>query len=58
MPIPAKRHRRKTDPFSLLLVMVALGMCVTLTYQVVVYYGVSEIPIARQIPPPPPGFGG
>ena len=58
MLIQSKPYRRKTEPFSLLLVVVALGMCVTLTYQVVVYYGVSKIPIARQTPPPPPSVGG
>lgn len=57
MLISPKRYRRKTDPFSLLLLVVTLGMCVTLTYQVVVYYGVSEIPIARQTPSPT-GVGG
>ncbi len=51
-----KRNRRKPDLFSMLLIAVALGMSVTLAYQINVYYGVSAIPIAKDAPPlPRPG---
>lgn len=52
MLIPPKRSRRKPDPFLVLVVMVALGVCVTIGYQVVLYSGASEIPIATQAPAP------
>lgn len=49
-----KRRRPKPDLFSLLLIIVTLGMSVTLTYQINVYYGGAQVPIARQ----GPGSGG
>jgi hypothetical protein len=48
-----KRSRQKPDLFSVLLVAVALGMSVTLAYQINVYYGVSAVPIATQTPAGP-----
>ncbi len=51
------RSRRKPDPFSLLLIVVALGMSATLAYQINVYYGVDAVPIAKQTPSPG-GVGG
>lgn len=45
-----KRSRHKPDLFSVLLVALALGMSVTLAYQVSVYYGASAVPIATSSP--------
>lgn len=45
-----KRCRRKPDLFSVLLIVVALGMSATLAYQVNVFYGGDQIPIAKQAP--------
>ncbi len=45
-----KRSRHKPDLFSVLLVSLALGMSVTLAYQVSVYYGASAVPIATSSP--------
>lgn len=45
-----KRCRRNPDLFSVLLVVVALGMSATLAYQINVYYGADQIPIAKQAP--------
>jgi hypothetical protein len=45
-----KHSRQKPDLFSLLLVIVTLGMSVTLAYQINVYYGGDPVPIARQGP--------
>jgi hypothetical protein len=53
----AKRCRRKPDLFSVLLLVVALGMSVTLAYQINVYYGGDQVPIAKQLPSVG-GFGG
>lgn len=47
----SKRCRRKPDLFSALLVAVALGMTVTVAYQINVYYGGGAVPIARQSQP-------
>ena len=57
MSMTPKRCRRKPDPFSMLLVVVALGMSATLAYQVNTYYGGDQIPIAKQAPAPEI-FGG
>ena len=43
-----KRCHRKPDLFSVLLIVVSLGMSVTLAYQINVYYGAQDIPIAKQ----------
>jgi hypothetical protein len=45
-----KRCRRKLDLFSVLLLLVALGMSATLAYQINVYYGAERVPIAKQTP--------
>jgi hypothetical protein len=45
-----KRSRRKPDLFSLLLIVVVLGMSVTLAYQINLYYGGDAVPIAKQAP--------
>ncbi len=45
-----KHSRRKPDLFSLLLIVVTLGMSATLAYQINVYYGGAPVPIARQGP--------
>jgi len=45
-----KRCRRKLDLFSVLLLLVALGMSATLAYQINVYYGADRVPIAKQTP--------
>jgi hypothetical protein len=57
MLIPSKRSRRKPDPFFLLLIFVAVGMFVTLSYQVSIYSGAGENPIATQALRPA-GVGG
>lgn len=45
-----KRRRRKPDLFSVLLIVLTLGMSVTLAYQINVYYGANAVPIAKQPP--------
>jgi len=45
-----ERKRRRPDPFSVLLILVTLGMSATLAYQISVYYGVDQIPIAKRTP--------
>lgn len=45
-----KRCRRKPDLFSVLVLLVALGMTATLAYQVNVYYGADQVPIADRTP--------
>ncbi len=57
MSIPSKRGRRKPDLFSLLLIVVSLGMLLTLAYQINIYYGGDAVPIAKQTPAPN-GTGG
>jgi hypothetical protein len=52
-----KHHRREPDLFSLLLIVVALGMSATLAYQINVYYGADTVSIAKQTPSPG-GVGG
>lgn len=49
----SKRCRRKRDPFTLVLILVALGMSVTLAYQLNVYHGADRIPMAEQVPSAP-----
>lgn len=46
-----KRNRRKPDLFSVLLIALALGMSITLAYQINVYYGASAVPIAKGVLP-------
>ena len=52
-----KHHRRKPDLFSVLMIVLALGMSVTLAYQVNVYYGANAVPIAKQAPSGPRSGG-
>lgn len=52
--VPPFKRRRKLDLFSLALVVAVLGTALTLLYQVHLYYGAREVPIARQAPPAPP----
>lgn len=52
-----KTCRRKTDLFSLVVIVVALAMTATIAYQVNVYYGAQAVPIAKQTPAPG-GVGG
>lgn len=49
-PMSYKPHRPRRDPFFLLIIAVALGMAVTLFYQVQVYYGGAASPLAGQGP--------
>ncbi|NKN32784.1 hypothetical protein HF203_06070 [Marichromatium bheemlicum] len=51
MSLKPKRRRRKPDLFSILLVTVTVGMSVTLAYQVNLYHGSGELPLAKQTPP-------
>ena len=51
MLIMTKRSHRKTDPFLLLVLFVAVAMGVTLAYQVSVFSGAEEVPIAKESPP-------
>jgi hypothetical protein len=53
----SKRCRRRPDLFSVLILLVALGMTMTLAYQVNVYYGGEEVPIAGG-GPGEPAVGG
>jgi hypothetical protein len=46
----SKRCRRKPDLFSALILVVALGMSATLAYQINVYYGGDQVPIAKRTP--------
>jgi hypothetical protein len=57
MSMTYKRSRRKPDLFSILLICVALGLSVTIAYQINVYYGGNAVPIAKQSPAVP-GAGG
>lgn len=52
-----KRSRRRRDPFSILLAVLAIAMAVTLAYQVSLYHGEQEQPVARQAPLPAGGDG-
>ncbi len=47
----SKRCRRRPDLFSVLLILVALGMSATLAYQINVFYGADQVPIAEQTAP-------
>ena len=45
------KHRPpRRDPFFLLIIAVAIGMAITLFYQVQVYYGGAASPLAGQGP--------
>jgi len=49
-----KRRQRRPDPFALLLLVLALGMSLTLGYQISLYQGKQAQPVARQALPPVP----
>jgi len=44
------KRRHKPDLFSLVVIVVAIAMSVTVAYQVNVYYGAQAVPIAEQTP--------
>jgi hypothetical protein len=46
-----KSGRRGFDLFSLVLTLLAIGMTLTLIYQVGVYHGGDSLPMAKQAPP-------
>ena len=50
MAMIPKYCRRKPDLFSVLLIVVALGMSVTLAFQINVYYGADQVPLAKRAP--------
>jgi hypothetical protein len=43
-----RRRRRRIDPFSTLLVFLAIGMTLTLAYQFSLYYADRPLPMADQ----------
>lgn len=45
-----QRSRRKSDLFPILLAVVAIGVTVTIVYQISIYYGGPTVPIASQGP--------
>lgn len=49
-PMSFKHRPPRRDPFFLLIIAVAIGMAVTLFYQVQVYYGGGDSPLAGQGP--------
>lgn len=51
MLIQPRRSRRKRDPFAVLLLFVAIGMCVTIGYQFALYSGAVGQPIATRSAP-------
>lgn len=51
MSMNSPNCRRKPDLFSALILAVALGMTATVAYQVNIYYGGDQVPIAKQTPP-------
>ncbi|MGB5737377.1 MAG: hypothetical protein WBM40_23365 [Thiohalocapsa sp.] len=48
-----KRGRRRFDTFSVLITVLAIGMSLTLAYQVKLYYGGDSPPMAKQTPAGP-----
>ncbi|WP_200374839.1 hypothetical protein [Thiocystis violacea] len=51
MLISSKPRRRGPDPLILLMVFVVVGLCATISYQVVVYSDASQSRLVRQAPP-------
>lgn len=43
------RHRRQRDPFRLLLILVAVGVVVTLAYQVHLHHGALDASFAKHL---------
>jgi hypothetical protein len=54
----SRRPPHKPDPLVVLLLVVALGLSVTVAYQVNVYYNNSQLAIARSVQIATPGVGG
>jgi hypothetical protein len=48
-----KRSRRRPDLFSVLLAVALIGLTLTLGYQINLYYGGQEPPMATQAPAVP-----
>jgi len=44
------RSRRRPDLFSVLLAVVAIGLSLTVGYQINLYYGDQDPPVAKQAP--------
>lgn len=42
------KRRQKFDLFSLLLIAVAMGLSLTIAYQVHLFYGNSQVPVAGE----------
>lgn len=43
------KRRHKLDLFSVLLIVVAMGLSLTLAYQVHLFYGNGELPVASEL---------
>lgn len=43
------KRRQKIDLFSLLLVVVATGLSLTVAYQIHLFYGNGELPVAGEL---------
>ncbi|MFE8034680.1 hypothetical protein [Thiohalocapsa marina] len=41
-------RRRRVDPFAVLVAVVALGMTLTLAYQILLYHGEPAPPVAKE----------
>jgi hypothetical protein len=54
----SKRPPRKPDLFVILLLLVAIGLSATLTYQINLYFNDGDLSIARQARALPPDMGG
>jgi len=54
----SRRPPRKPDLFSILLIVVTLGMSVTLAYQIDLYYNSGNLSVAEQARNTSPQFGG
>jgi len=46
----SKRSRRRPDLFSILVAVVVIGLTLTVGYQINLYYGDQEPPMAEQAP--------
>ncbi len=44
----SKRSHRRPDPLFLLMVFVVIGMCATVSYQILVFSDASQAKLARQ----------
>ncbi|WPL13011.1 MULTISPECIES: hypothetical protein [Thiorhodovibrio] len=43
------KRRQKIDLFSLLLVVVAMGLSLTVAYQIHLFYGNDDLPVASEL---------